>query len=177
VWGKRHFINVTNSDYSDSTIYTPFCNLNQLHGTDPFLRTRHSGNISRNRTIHYRFQTSPLPLVHILSQIKPVPTNPYYFSNTYFNIIVPLTFRPYQWSISLQHSKINPVYKFLVSSMRATCPSRYESLHDAVFSNVPSLHRSSVKIFSCSQTPSVCILHTCRLSVAVYSIYSQLPSV
>jgi hypothetical protein len=115
---------------------------------------------------------SPVP---IMSQIDPIHTIPSYLSKIHFNIVHQSTSWSSQWAlsfwfppISYMHSSSSPVvlhalpmsssltWSFKLCLEESTS---YEGPHYLIFSNLMSLHLSSVRIFStpCSQTPSVCV--------------------
>jgi hypothetical protein len=96
-------------------------------------------------------------------------------SLTYFNISVPSTPRPTEWSLPLKLSN-QILYAFITSPMRTTYPSHfillyliilfvkrtnYRASHSETFCSLPLLNPSWVQIFflaPCSQSISICVL-------------------
>lgn len=71
-----------------------------------------------------------LPLIPILSQMNPVHTTQFYFSNIHFSIILTHTFRPSSWS----PSHYDPVRIPLLShACYMYCPSHLPSLEQSIW--------------------------------------------
>jgi hypothetical protein len=69
--------------------------------------TQEFPNILWTPKVHHRVHKSP-SLVSTLSQMNPVHNTPSYVSKIHFNIILPLTSRAFQWSLSFGRSHQNP---------------------------------------------------------------------
>jgi hypothetical protein len=102
---------------------------NELHGAEPFLRSRQLCSYSRisqqfikpKGSLPCSKGPSPVP---ILSQINPVHTTPSCLSKIHSNIILPPTSRSSQWSLSFWLSHQNYIcISLLPQSCYMPCPS------------------------------------------------------
>jgi hypothetical protein len=132
--------------------------------------TQEYPSILWNPRFHYRLHKSP-PLVSILSQMNLIHTIPSYRSKIHFNIAHHLRLG-LPSGLFFSGFPTNILYAFLFSPICATYPvhlilldwsfwlyliksTSYEVPHYVIFSNLPSVHLSSIQIFSstpCSET-------------------------
>ena len=109
-----------------------------------------------NLKVHHCAHNS-LPLIPILSKMKPVHILPFYFFNSHFRVILPTMFRSSKWSFTFRLPGETPACHMLCPShpplpdhpnnlVRST---NCEALHYAIFSILHVLHPLTYFIMLC----------------------------